>query len=137
MEKEFVGKFMVKDTNRIYKSDCRVVLNEDKIFLNYQTKNGVKSKEYKADCIFSFEDEKLIKITERKNTLLEIILSFFGAIALISNFWFGALVISYAFIKAVLKSRKSYILLINPIQKPILRLVKCSKINKESQRKAA
>ena len=73
MEKEFVGKFMVKDTNRIYKSDCRVVLNEDKIFLNYQTKNGVKSKEYKADCIFSFEDEKLIKITERKNTLLEII----------------------------------------------------------------
>lgn len=137
MEKEFLGKFAAKNVDRIYKTDCKVVLKEDKIVLNYQTKNGAKSKEYKPDCIFFYEDEKLIKITERKNNLLEIILSFFGAIALISNVWLGALVIGYAFFKACSKSRKSYILLLNPVQKPMLRLIKCKNSIKENQRKAA
>lgn len=137
MEKEFFGKFVAKNADRIYKTDCKIVLKEDKIVLNYQSKNGVKSKEYKADCIFSYEDERLIKISERKNTLPEILLSFFGAIALISNVWFGVSVIACAFLRAISKSRKSYILLLNPVQKPMLRLIKCTKSVKESQRKAA
>lgn len=137
MEKEYVGKFMAKDEGRTYKTDCKVILKEDKITMYYRTQKGIKSREYKADCIFSFEEERLIKISETKNAFPEVLLSFFGAIALVSNFWFGAGVIAFSFFKAILKNKKSYILLLNPVQKPILRLIRCNQTVSQIQRKAA
>ena len=137
MEKEYFGKFMAKDENRVFKTDCRVVLNDNKISLYYEGKNGVKFREYKAETIFSFEEEKLIKISENKNLFNETLLSFFGAIALVSNFWLGAAVIAFSFCRVILKSKKSYILLLNPIRKPVLQLIKCRGIKQNSQIKKA
>lgn len=137
MEKEYVGKVMAKNCGKTLKADCKVLIKEDKITMYYKTQKGVKSKDYKADCIFSFEDERLIKISENANTLPEVLLSFFGALALISNFWFGVLVIAFSFIKAILKNKRTYILLLNPVQKPVLRLIRCLGVINENRRKAA
>jgi len=134
MEKEYFGKFMTE--NRVIKTDCRVILNEDKISLYFEGKNGAKFREYKADTIFSFEEEKLIKVSENKSLLNETLLSFFGAIALASNFWLGAGVIAFSFFRAVLKSKKSYILLLNPVRKPVLQLIKGQGINKQIKKAA-
>ena len=140
MEKEYNGIFMTKEGKNTFKSDCKVILNEGNISLYYTNKNEKKFKEFKAESIFSFEEEKLIKISESKNTVIEIIWAFCGALILFSSITLGLSLIALSFIRAIKKEKKSYILLLNPIKKPVLTLLKTRGIRtaqRQENRKAA
>ena len=62
MEKEYLGIFADKSKYGVFKHACRIVLEEERISLYFTGKNGVKFREFKAESISSFENEKLIRI---------------------------------------------------------------------------
>jgi len=132
MDREYFGVFI----NKFLKQDCRVVLDNDTISLYLSGKNGVKFREFKAESIFSFEDERLIKINKPVNLSLEVLLSFFGSLLLPFNFFLGLTIIGLSFLSALRKPSKSYVLLCKPIskQKAQLRLLKISGIKSKPKK---
>ena len=134
MDKEYLGIFMDKSKNGIFRKDCRVFLGENSISLYFTGKNGVKFREFKADSIFSFEDEKLIRINKPVNLSLEILTSFLGTLLLPLNCFVGLMVIGLSFLSVLRKSSKSYILLCKPFGQKVagLRLLKICGIKSNS-----
>ena len=136
MDKEYLGIFTDRSKEGILRKNCRIVLEEDRIMLYFLGKNGVKFREFKADSIFSFEDEKLITIDKPVNLSLEVLCTLLGTLLLPVNWIVGLMVIGLSFMSTLKKPTKSYILLCKPIaqKRAELRLLKICGIKSKTQK---
>ncbi len=136
MDREYFGIFMDKSKEGVFKQDCRVVLENDKISLYFLGKYDVKFREFRAESIFSFENERLIRISKRVNLSLEVLTTLIGTFLLVFNWFIGLAVIGLSFLSVLRKPSKSYILLCKPVahKSAVLRLLKVSGIKSYSQK---